>query len=229
MRHIFSLCLVVFSFQCFGQLIIAPTRLVVDDTRTITEEFIVENTSNNPIRLEIDSVYKPISNTEVVRNHPTIHSIEDISDRIRISPPVIRNLKPDQRRTIRVQISTDDSLAEGEYRTYLRFSPTEKKVKNSVSNTDSEGIHLDLHFAVESFIPIYLQNGQPKQQVEFTCSKDKLVIANTDKFQFNAWIESSLNRKQKIVLLRESTQIKTKKHDETLTVSVDDDILFKCL
>jgi P pilus assembly chaperone PapD len=61
MKHLVLLLTTIFvSFSSYAQLLIAPTRLVLNADQSVTEKIIVENNSDKPIRLEIKPVYRPI-------------------------------------------------------------------------------------------------------------------------------------------------------------------------
>ncbi|ANS87648.1 hypothetical protein VSVS12_03948 [Vibrio scophthalmi] len=229
MKHSFVIACLLLSFQSYAQLLIAPTRIVIDGSKTVTEQVIIENTGNEALRVEINSVYKPIASNDVTRNNPNVQTIEDISSKLRLSPPVIRSLKPNQRRTIRIQIpAIPDSLPDGEYRTYLQFSPTTTVPSQKSSEDKSADSSIDIQFNVHTFIPLYQAKGTPIQKMEFDCNPSQLTIVNQGKFQFSAWIESDVTDARKIVLLRESTMRLAKKNGETLTIRQDDQTLFQC-
>ncbi|WP_406734438.1 hypothetical protein RJD39_21845 [Vibrio scophthalmi] len=68
MKHSFVIACLLLSFQSYAQLLIAPTRIVIDGSKTVTEQVIIENTGNEALRVEINSVYKPIASNDVTRN-----------------------------------------------------------------------------------------------------------------------------------------------------------------
>ncbi|MEZ9987272.1 molecular chaperone, partial [Vibrio sp. 10N.261.49.A3] len=50
----------IFTTQAYAQLLIAPTRFVLDADTSVTEKIVVENNSDQPIRLEIKLIYRPV-------------------------------------------------------------------------------------------------------------------------------------------------------------------------
>ncbi|MGF1908412.1 molecular chaperone [Vibrio kasasachensis] len=223
------LILSIFLISCnaYSQLLVAPTRLLVDGDKTSTTEFIVENPSDTPIRLEIRPYYEETGTSGSERINPNI-TIEDYSQNIRVSPPVIRNLKPNQRRTIRVQVLADNTLPDGEYRSYLKFTPTQKQEKIATQTVNSEGSNFDLNFQIQTYVPIYIQKGTPVQKVSFDCLNNSISITNHSKYQFNAMIESSTKNKQKLILLRESILTKQKEQNEIVTLTQENKTIYKC-
>ncbi|ANU38364.1 hypothetical protein [Vibrio scophthalmi] len=219
----FSLLL---ACNSYAQLLIAPTRVDVDATKNTTKKIIIENTSQEPVRVEIVPTYMSTVSSDVVRNNPDIESVERITEKIRVSPPVIRKLDPGQRRTIRIQILP--SHTEGEHRSYLKFTPTKLTTINTVNNQDSESSNFNLGFRIHTYIPIYQTNGKPKENVIFKCNPNNLAIENKDKFQFNATLETSTGEIKNILLFRESTMTIPKKNAETVFIKNNDRIIHQC-
>lgn len=120
----------LFTAQASAQLLIAPTRFVLDADTSVTEKIVVENNSDEPIRLEIKPIYRPVKASGLVRTDENIAESENIADWIKVSPPIIRELKPNQRRTVRLRMNAlPDDMPDGEYRAYLWFSPIAKLLK----------------------------------------------------------------------------------------------------
>lgn len=91
MKHLVLLLTTIFvSFPSYAQLLIAPTRLVLNADQSVTEKIIVENNSDKPIRLEIKPVYRSITSRGVTRTDKDIAQTEDIAKWIKVSPPSIR-------------------------------------------------------------------------------------------------------------------------------------------
>lgn len=87
MKHlILLLTTVIISLPIHAQLLIAPTRLVLNADQSVTEKIIVENSSDKPIRLEIKPVYRPITLRGVTRTDQNIAQTEDIAEWIKVSP-----------------------------------------------------------------------------------------------------------------------------------------------
>lgn len=118
----------LFSAQAHAQLLIAPTRFVLDADTSVTEKIVVENNSDQPIRLEIKPIYRPIKATGLVRTDANVTESENIANWIKVSPPIIRELKPNQRRTVRLRMNAlPDDMPDGEYRAYLWFLLSQRR------------------------------------------------------------------------------------------------------
>ncbi|RJX75545.1 molecular chaperone [Vibrio sinensis] len=217
--------------QAFAQLLIAPTRFVLDAEQASTEKVIVENTGETSIRLEIKPIYLPLNDEHSSRMNNDIKNIEDIARYVQISPPIIRKLKPNQRRTIRVRLAgLPEHFSEGEYRAYLHFAPTALAEAPSIdSNENSSAFNLDIK--INSYIPIYVQKGTQKSaqqnKVKITCLDNKVKIENHSKFQFNAWLNTG-ETQEKLVLLRETMLIKPLPANKQVSIQQGDNILKHC-
>ncbi|MEZ9524635.1 fimbrial biogenesis chaperone [Enterovibrio norvegicus] len=196
----------IVSFPATCQLLIAPTRFVLDAERSVTEKIVVENTSDQPLRLDIKAVYRPIASQGVRRLSDDVEREEDISDFLQISPPIIRKLNPNQRRTIRLRLKTLPSdKAKGEYRAYVRFSPT---VSVASAGEDKTAPAFALNFKLNTYIPVYVQKGQPTQDVSIQCEANGIRIQNKSNYQFNALLKYG-DWTQNLVVVRNAELIKT--------------------
>ncbi|MDA0148230.1 fimbrial biogenesis chaperone [Vibrio sp. LaRot3] len=229
MKLLILIFCVLFSTQSLAQLLIAPTRLVLDGSNTTTQKVVVENTGDEPVRLEISTTYKKVVGDGVYRHDDNIAALENIQDSIRISPPVIRSLKPGQRRTIRVRVDAiDTNQPDGEYRAYLRFSPTpttESAPKTSQENTTS----IDITFKISTFIPVYVSKGQPAQNFTLQCHEGNFSIVNNSAFQLDTWLKlSDESEPKKLILLRESTMTRPLTKNQKVVLTQDDQEIANC-
>lgn len=229
MNRAFLLTLAVcLSFPAYAQLLIAPTRFVLDADRSITEKIVVENTSDKPMRLEIKPVYRPISLQDVKRTNETIREDENIADWLQVSPPVIRELKPNQRRTIRLRFNAlPKEKEQGEYRAYLHFSP--KAISTTLANDSKlqSNPEFEFNFRINSYIPVYAQKGQIKQDVAFQCNEQALSVTNNAKYQFNAMLNID-GQESKLVLLRESEMTRPMSGVNKVTLVQGNKTLHEC-
>lgn len=228
MKHlILLLTTVIISLPIHAQLLIAPTRLVLNADQSVTEKIIVENSSDKPIRLEIKPVYRPITLRGVTRTDKNIAQTEDIAEWIKVSPPVIRELKPNQRRTIRLRFSALPADKDnGEYRAYLWFSPI-TLAQGQTTDSQSTGPSFNLDFRVNSYIPVYAQRGEIKQDVSFQCESGELRIQNKGKYQFNAILNTE-NLQEKLVLLRQSELVRSLPAKTKVLITQDEQSLHEC-
>lgn len=222
----------LFTAQAYAQLLIAPTRFVLDADTSVTEKIVVENNSNEPIRLEIKPIYRPVKASGLVRTDANIAESENIADWIKVSPPIIRELKPNQRRTVRLRMNAlSDDMPDGEYRAYLWFSPIAKAPEaTDLSRTvrSNNGSAFELNFHINSYVPVYVQKGEQVQDVKFQCADQNLKITNDGKFQFSAKLNVD-EHSEKVVLLRNAELTKPFPKGSKVSLVQNDQPLHECV
>lgn len=222
----------LFTAQAYAQLLIAPTRFVLDAETSVTEKIVVENNSNEPIRLEIKPIYRSVKASGLVRTDANIAESENIADWIKVSPPIIRELKPNQRRTVRLRMNAlPDDMPDGEYRAYLWFSPIAKAPEaTDLSRTvrSNNGSAFELNFHINSYVPVYVQKGEQVQDVKFQCADQNLKITNDGKFQFSAKLNVD-EHSEKVVLLRNAELTKPFPKGSKVSLVQNDQPLYECV
>lgn len=222
----------LFTAQAYAQLLIAPTRFVLDADTSVTEKIVVENNSNEPIRLEIKPIYRSVKVSGLVRTDANIAESENIADWIKVSPPIIRELKPNQRRTVRLRMNAlPDDMPDGEYRAYLWFSPIAKAPEaTDLSRTvrSNNGSAFELNFHINSYVPVYVQKGEQVQDVKFQCADQNLKITNDGKFQFSAKLNVD-EHSEKVVLLRNAELTKPFPKGSKVSLVQNDQPLHECV
>ncbi|PQJ60684.1 hypothetical protein BTO10_15185 [Vibrio chagasii] len=222
----------LFTAQAYAQLLIAPTRFVLDADTSVTEKIVVENNSNEPIRLEIKPIYRSVKASGLVRTDANIAESENIADWIKVSPPIIRELKPNQRRTVRLRMNAlPDDMPDGEYRAYLWFSPIAKAPEaTDLSRTvrSNNGSAFELNFHINSYVPVYVQKGEQVQDVKFQCADQNLKITNDGKFQFSAKLNVD-EHSEKVVLLRNAELTKPFPKGSKVSLVQNDQPLHECV
>lgn len=222
----------LFTAQAYAQLLIAPTRFVLDADTSVTEKIVVENNSNEPIRLEIKPIYRSVKASGLVRTDANIAESENIADWIKVSPPIIRELKPNQRRTVRLRMNAlPDDMPDGEYRAYLWFSPIAKAPEETdLSRTvrSNNGSAFELNFHINSYVPVYVQKGEQIQDVKFECDEQNLKITNDGKFQFSAKLNVD-EHSEKLVLLRNAELTKPFPKGSKVSLVQNNQPLYECV
>ncbi|MFV8463652.1 molecular chaperone [Vibrio campbellii] len=222
----------LFTAQAYAQLLIAPTRFVLDADTSVTEKIVVENNSNEPIRLEIKPIYRSVKASGLVRTDANIAESENIADWIKVSPPIIRELKPNQRRTVRLRMNAlPDDMPDGEYRAYLWFSPIAKAPEaTDLSRTvrSNNGSAFELNFHINSYVPVYVQKGEQVQDVKFQCADQSLKIINDGKFQFSAKLNVD-EHSEKVVLLRNAELTKPFPKGSKVSLVQNNQPLYECV
>ncbi|CAH7128633.1 conserved exported hypothetical protein [Vibrio chagasii] len=233
---LFISCIVglLFTAQAYAQLLIAPTRFVFDADTSVTEKIVVENNSDEPIRIQIKPMYRPVKARGLVRTDANIAESENIADWIKVSPPIIRELKPNQRRTVRLRMNAlPADMPDGEYRAYLWFSPIAKAPEASPPDLSrkvrsNNGSAFQLNFHINSYVPVYVQKGEQVQDVKFECDEQNLKITNDGKFQFSAKLNVD-EHSEKVVLLRNAELTKSLPKGSKISLVQNDESLHECV
>lgn len=202
------------NFSASAQLKMAPTRLVADAEHASTHKLFVENTGDKPVRVKINAFYQTFSNSQDPsrkRLNTEVEKLEDISQYIKISPPIIARLKPRQRRAIRVRLSQlPAELPAGQYRTYIEFVPVALDQKQKKAMNEANGMAMQLDFVIKTLIPIYVERGENKLNVALKCSENKVQIINHGLAQVSGLLHvpdeanSDEQMQQSIFLVRQS-------------------------
>ena len=220
--------LVFMSLPTLAQLLIAPTRVIVDADSPITEKFIVENTSDKPIRVEIKPIYRPLKSNHSRRLDEDIESTEDLSEFLQVSPPVIRELKPNQRRVVRLRTQRlPANKPDGEYRAYLWFAPTVLSALGEQGIEPVTGSAFELDFIINSYIPIYAQRGDTVENIDIQCRNGELKLKNKSAYQFSAMLTAD-DHEEKLVILRQTEMDKSFAKETKIKVNQGERLIHEC-
>ena len=80
---------------------------------------------------------------------------------------------------------------------------------------------------MNSYIPVYAQRGEIKQDVSFQCESGELRIQNKGKYQFNAMLNTE-NLQEKLVLLRQSELVRSLPAKTKVLITQDEQSLHEC-
>lgn len=186
--------LLLFSFLFFSnfiyaQLLISPTRIVLDE-RSRSAKVILINPTNKVRTYRISWEEK----TATVKGGYDNADIEELlphsaSSMIRISPRQI-TLKPNEKQTIRLMFRRPRDLQDGEYRSHLAFKPLPL---NKKSNNQTTGVSIQLEALLAFTIPVIARQGTVDASVDInkiqviknkqnTSAKVQLTIAKAGKY-----------------------------------------------
>lgn len=201
----FLIFILFFSHHAMANMKIAPLRVITAEANT-TQKFLVSNTGDKPIRVRISPSFIATPMAEYQTRHNNMTSeMEDLTPFLRVSPPVISKLMPNERKIVRLRIAElPNSYEKGEYRTHLKFTQEViRKVNSPANNNDS--ISFDLTMLVNSSIPIYYQkkDSTPQPKAVIQCSNNKLKIINNSRYQQKIELLNDNIYKQ-LILLRQS-------------------------
>lgn len=233
MKYFFLLTVFsVFASNSYAQLKMAPTRLVIDGDVSSTHKLFVENTGQESVRVTIKTLYQSFetaNDPSKKRLNENVEIHEDLSEFIRISPPIIARLKPHQRRTLRVRVmKLPDHYPDGEYRTLLQFEPKQIAQTTPQTTTDPQAMSMNLNFVIRTSIPIYATKGEAKTDVILSCEDNKVQIINNGLYQVKGKLvndEMSLNT----FLVRESSLEKEMDVTENTRLEVAGQEVARCI
>jgi hypothetical protein len=148
--------------QAAGDLLVAPTRIVLDGARGA--EVILSNTSNEVatyrISLELRRM-NPNGRLDDIE-HAQANSIEKLAlETIRFAPKRV-TLQPDQPQSIRIGIQdlATGPLPDGEYRAHLLFRAIPKTPDATQAAQATEGVSIELIPIYGVTIPVIIRKGK---------------------------------------------------------------------
>ena len=189
-----SLFVLLFNFSlCFtasASLLISPTRVLIED-RDRSAKVILINTSEEVRSYRVEWVqqralptggYKELTEQE-------LETFPIASSMIRMSPKQVR-LAPGERQIVKLAVRRPKGLAEGEYRSHLRFKalPPEKEVE---AKTATEGSAFNLKLILSYSIPVIVREGKLDYSVNID---DSQVVTSQDKGKTRYDLEVSMSR-----------------------------------
>ncbi|MBC5851365.1 hypothetical protein [Vibrio metschnikovii] len=165
--------------------LVAPGRLEFDIDKPLTKTFIVTNTGSEQIRLEIDPQYLEIGEEGLRAGEHIkdgVADIENIESHIRVAPKVL-NLKPGQRRDVKVRIVSKQEDA-GDYRSHIIVKMKENAAQASVG-TETEGVNMNLDIKFETAIAVYGRKGDIVTDYAMNCGKGAIEIKNNSPYKLD--------------------------------------------
>lgn len=174
---------------------VAPNRFVFPIDQRNTQEVMVTNVSNHPIRVKIYPEAVPGQRLE-----------EYLGDWVVVYPRLIR-LQPGEKKMVRFSVRAPQNLQDGEYRSLLFFE--ELPVEESKTESNGE-MALDIQLLTKLGINLYGQFGQLDGRGElknvelFLDEQNQMLIRGEFKNTGNAHLETTvtfviLDSKKKIV------------------------------
>lgn len=168
--------------------LVAPGRIDLDISRPVTQSFIITNNGDGPIRIVIKPIYYKVDDRALNAGtpiHPEVDTQDDLTGFMRLSPRTL-NLKPGQRRDVRVSIRPPADMPDGDYRAHLLVKMLDP-IGNIESKMDAEGapegISMQIKINLETAAAIYGYRGKrDPNQVAFTCARaeDGQLLLNAE-------------------------------------------------
>jgi len=159
--------LLLFTATACADLMIYPTRLVIDGNQRATKVELINNGSQTAM-YRISLVNRRMSETGEFSDIDAPLPGEQFSkDMLRYSPRQI-TLAPGAGQTVRLMVRKPANLEPGEYRSHLLFSkqPSVQEGRNLID--DKEGVGVRITTLVGVSIPVIVRHGYTSAQVDLT-------------------------------------------------------------
>lgn len=195
--------------------LVAPGRLQIDLEQLRTHSFIITNTGDEVIRVNVDPIYLPIDDSTMKAGRhlsPDVAMKENIARNVRVSPRRL-NLQPGERRDIRVQISPLSSPEPGDYRAHLLVKMNETAYSSEKTSED-EGMTMKLNVNMETAVALYGRKDEPVVDLSMSCEntdsgKTEVAIINPTDWRFEGRLAIGETTLKPVVMLRESEKTMT--------------------
>lgn len=167
MRYFLTL-LVLFSLDARADLQIFPTRLVLTDSKKITN-ISLRHFGEKPGQYKVTAVFYRM------KSDGTMAIVNDFKDDekplvkyLRFSPRTV-TIPPGAEQVVRVVYGGPGNLPEGEYRAHLHFEPTDA-MEGEVMNLPSEDkrIKMQLQARIAFAVPIIFKHGKPQYSAKLS-------------------------------------------------------------
>lgn len=156
------LLLVIFSNYSYAQLIISPTRVVLDE-RQRSAKVVLINPTKQTRTYRVSWVEKTANRnggyTNLTEKSNLVHKS---SNMVRFSPRQI-TLPPNEKQIIRLMFRRPKTLQDSEYRSHLKFTPLSVK---TTKESPSKGSGINLEAIVSFSIPIIARQGSVEASVD---------------------------------------------------------------
>jgi fimbrial chaperone protein len=181
-----------FSHSLQANLLVAPTRVELDDKRAKSAVFSLVNKGTSTSRYEVyfeekrmlpSGEFVTLSKDENITqaNIPTDETLisqlqaASIAKYLRYSPRRI-TLEPEQGGQIRLALRAPKDLPEGEYRSYIVFHqiPLAPKDQNNDANKDNQSLSLTISAYMKIAVPIFFRVGELKADISLNTGKLEL-------------------------------------------------------
>lgn len=145
--------------QAAGDLLVAPTRIILDGQRGT--EVILSNTGKEEATYRVSLELKrmtPEGRLELVEVASATEQEKTSLGLVRFAPKRV-TLLPDQPQSIRLGLQGTDALPDGEYRAHMLFRAM-PKVEPAAAAAPSEGLKIQLNAIYGISIPVIVRKGK---------------------------------------------------------------------
>lgn len=151
-----SICMIS---QSYANLLISPTRVAFED-RSRTEQVILINQSDAAQTYRLEWVEQTMTDSGQYVELTEDQEFNRASDLIRYSPRQV-TLQPGERQVIKLLARRPAGLANGEYRSHLKFTAIPSDL-NSEEEQIGQGMAMKLHLFLSYAIPVIVKKGEEK-------------------------------------------------------------------
>ncbi|NMT62959.1 fimbrial biogenesis chaperone [Marinobacter orientalis] len=151
----------------FAELMIYPTRLVVEGNQRATKVELINN-SNQKATYRITLVNRRMDEFGAFSEVDVARPDEQFAiDMLRYSPRQV-TLPPGAGQTVRIMVRKPAGLAVGEYRSHLMFSrqPDVDGMQHSNTGSDTDGVGVKVRTLVGATIPVIVRHGATEAKVQ---------------------------------------------------------------
>lgn len=169
----------------FAELMIYPTRLVVEGNQRATKVELINN-SNQAATYRITLVNRRMDEFGAFSEVDVARPDEQFAiDMLRYSPRQV-TLPPGAGQTVRIMVRKPAGLAVGEYRSHLMFSrqPDVGGTQQSNTGSDTDGVGVKIRTLLGATIPVIVRHGATEAKVrledlELGIQSDRAVLGFT--------------------------------------------------
>ncbi len=151
-----AVAIVFFSTPVMANLLISPTRVVIDSNEKTTQVALV-NDSDEPqtYRLEFENKKVTEDGSFIVLDENTVTGFNRADTMIRVSPRQV-SLQPRQKQVIKLSVRRPRDLPLAEYRSYLKFVAIPPP---PMLEDPEQGAKTQLRLLMSFSIPVVVKNG----------------------------------------------------------------------
>lgn len=186
MKKILFLLTFIFSLSSFANLLVYPTRLVLDQKDKVGKLTLKYNGTKR-MKFKIKTVYyKQTDNGSLYLDNRDKKNLDDAHDLIRFSPRFV-TLDPGQVQVVRIMAKRKKDLNRGEYRAHILFESMKEKPSNL--DKDKSNISTNLVINMGVAVPVIYRYGVKSAQAD-------ILNAMVKKDEHSNFLDITLNRKQ---------------------------------
>lgn len=161
MQKILLIFTLIFSVHSFANLIVFPTRLVLNQKRPIGK-LSLKYIGTTKMKFRIGTLYyKQLTNGKLIQAAPK-EKIQDSASNLLTFSPRFVTLEPGETQVVRIMARRKGQLPKGEYRAHIHFESM--KQANQDEKKTSKGIETNLVINMGVAVPVIYRYGAKSQK-----------------------------------------------------------------